>query len=87
VRGPTVIGGGARLIDTYVGPFTAIGTQGELSQCEIEHSIVLERNVIRDVGVRIADSLIGRKVNVEPSALKPRAARLMFGDHSIVNIV
>jgi glucose-1-phosphate thymidylyltransferase len=86
VRGPAIIGGGTRLTDAYVGPFTAIGPLCDLSQCEIEHSIVLERSAIRDVGVRIADSLIGREVTVEPSPLKPRAARLMVGDHSIVNI-
>jgi glucose-1-phosphate thymidylyltransferase len=57
-----------------------------LSGCEIEHSIVLEDSVVRDVGVRIADSLIGREVVVERSPLKPRAIRLMVGDHSVVNV-
>jgi glucose-1-phosphate thymidylyltransferase len=86
VRGPAIIGAGARLTDAYVGPFTAIGAMCELSGCEIEGSIVLERSVIRDVDVRIADSLIGREVVVERSPLKPRATRLMLGDHSVVDI-
>jgi glucose-1-phosphate thymidylyltransferase len=86
VRGPAIIGAGARLVDAYVGPFTAIGPGCELIGCEIEHSIVLERSILRDVGVRVADSLIGREVVVVPSSLKPRAIRLMVGDHSVVNI-
>lgn len=87
VRGPAIIGAGARLVDAYVGPFTAIGPDCELTDCEIEHSIVLERSVIRGVASRIADSLIGREVVVERSPLKPQAIRLLLGDHSSVGIV
>ena len=87
VRGPAVIGAGARVADSYVGPFTAIGPGCELSGCEIEYSIVMEGSAIRDVGHRIADSLIGRQVVVEHSPLRPRAIRLMLGDHSQVGIV
>ena len=87
VRGPAIIGAGARLSDAYVGPFTAIGPDCELVGCEIEHSIVLERSAIRGVSARIADSLIGREVVVERSPLKPQAIRLLLGDHSSVGIV
>ncbi len=86
VRGPAIIGAGARLVDAYVGPFTAIGPRCDLSRCEIEHSIVLEGSIIRDVGTRIADSLIGRDVVVDRSPLKPQAIRLMLGDHSVVGL-
>jgi len=87
VRGPAIIGAGSRLVDAYVGPFTAIGPGCELTGCEIEHSIVLEKSVIRHVERRIADSLIGREVVVERSPLKPSAIRLMVGDHSVVDVV
>ena len=87
VRGPAIIGAGTRLADAYVGPFTAIGPDCELSGCEIEHSIVLEGSIIRGVPARIADSLIGREVVVERSPLKPQAVRLMLGDHSHVGLV
>ena len=87
VRGPAVIGARTTLRDAYVGPFTAIGPDCELSGCEIEHSIVLEKSIVRDVERRIADSLIGREVIVERSPLRPQAVRLMLGDHSRVDIV
>jgi glucose-1-phosphate thymidylyltransferase len=87
LRGPVIIGAGARVVDSYVGPFTAIGPGCELLDCEIEYSIVMEGSAIRDVGHRLADSLIGRQVVVERSPLKPRAIRLMLGDHSQVGIV
>jgi glucose-1-phosphate thymidylyltransferase len=87
VRGPAVIGAGTHLVDAYVGPFTAIGAHCQLTRCEIEHSIVLENSIIRDVNVRISDSLIGRNVVIEHSPLRPKAIRLMLGDHSQVGIV
>jgi glucose-1-phosphate thymidylyltransferase len=87
VRGPAVIGAGTTLRDAYVGPFTAIGPNCDLSCCEIEHSIVLEGSIIRNVERRIADSLIGREVIIERSSLRPQAIRLMLGDHSRVEVV
>ncbi|MFN8594237.1 MAG: glucose-1-phosphate thymidylyltransferase [Thermomicrobiales bacterium] len=87
VRGPVVIGAGTTLRETYVGPFTAIGPDCELFCCEIEHSIVLERSVIRNVSQRIADSLIGKEVVIEHSTLRPQAIRLLLGDHSRLDVV
>jgi glucose-1-phosphate thymidylyltransferase len=87
VRGPAVIGKGTKLTDAYVGPFTAIGDDCDLTGCEIEDSIVLANSTIRNVDRRIADSLIGREVLVEKSPLKPQAIRLMLGDHSVVGVV
>ncbi len=87
VRGPAIIGSGTAVRDTYIGPFTAIGPVCELTGCEIEHSIVLEGSIIRNVERRIADSLIGREVVVERSPLRPQAIRLLLGDHSRVDVV
>ncbi len=81
VRGPAIIGKGTRLVDTYVGPYTAIGADCELRDAEIEHSVMLEHS--RIVGVhRIHDSLLGREVEVVRSGEHPKATRLMLGDHS-----
>ena len=85
IRGPVAIGRGTRLVDAYVGPFTSIYYDCEIENTEIEHSIVLERCRIRDVG-RIEDSLLGRNVEVLPSNERPRAHRLMLGDHSRVSV-
>ena len=81
VRGPAIIGAGTRLLDTYVGPYTSIGADCELCDAEIEHSVVLDRS--RIVGVhRIHDSLLGRDVEVFRTGERPKATRLMLGDHS-----
>ena len=86
LRGPLVIGANARIVDSYVGPFTALGDGVELSHCEIEHSIVLERARIHDVPRRIESSLIGKDVVVCASDARPRTHRLMLGDSSRVEL-
>jgi glucose-1-phosphate thymidylyltransferase len=86
LRGPLVIGANARIIDSYVGPFTAIADGVELSHCEIEHSIVLERARISNVPRRIESSLIGKDVVVCASDTRPRTHRLMLGDSSRVEL-
>ncbi len=84
VRGPAVIGRRTVLRDSYVGPYTSISFDCEVVDTEIEHSIVLEQSTI--VGIpRIEDSLIGKQVLVKRSRQRPRAARLMLGDHSQVD--
>jgi glucose-1-phosphate thymidylyltransferase len=84
VRGPAIVGSGARLMHAYVGPFTSIGRDVEIRRSEIEHSIVLEGSVIHDLDTRVADSLIGRGVKIHRLPLKPSVHRFMLGDNSEV---
>ena len=86
LRGPLIIGAGARIVDSYIGPFTAIGDLVEVQHSEIEHSIVLERSRLVDVPRRIESSLIGRDVVVCASDARPRTHRLMLGDSSRVEL-
>ena len=85
VRGPVAIGARTRIVNSYIGPFTAIAEACEVIDSEVEHSVILERS--RIVGVhRLMDSLIGREVEVKPSPVRPKATRLMVGDHCIVEL-
>jgi glucose-1-phosphate thymidylyltransferase len=86
IRGPAIIGRGARIIHSYVGPFTAISDGVEILDTEIEHSIVLEGSSLRDLANRVIDSLIGRNVRIYREPVKPSAFRFMLGDNSEVGI-
>jgi len=85
VRGPAIIGARTRLVNSYVGPFTAIGEDCEVIGSEVEQSVVLDRSRIIDVP-RLSDSLIGRHVEVIHSDRRPRATRLMVGDHCTIEL-
>jgi glucose-1-phosphate thymidylyltransferase len=84
IRGPAIIGANARIVHSYVGPYTAIMKDVEIRDSEIEHSIVLEGSKIHDLGTRIADSLIGKNVKINRIPIKPSAYRFMLGDNSEV---
>ena len=49
VRGPAVIGAGARIVDSYVGPYTSIDRDVEIVGSEVEHSILLAGASVRDL--------------------------------------
>ncbi|WP_155350630.1 glucose-1-phosphate thymidylyltransferase [Acrocarpospora pleiomorpha] len=85
IVGPAIVGGGARIQDSYVGPFTSIAADCVVAGSEIEYSIVLPRASITGVR-RIESSLIGHDVVVTPAPSMPRAHRLVLGDHSQVQI-
>ncbi|MFN7147868.1 MAG: glucose-1-phosphate thymidylyltransferase [Microthrixaceae bacterium] len=85
IRGPAIIGAGARIERTYVGPFTAIAPDCVLTDTEIEHSVILERAVIDGVP-RLTDSLIGRDTQVRRTGRRPSATRLMIGDHCSIDL-
>ncbi|HAV42692.1 TPA: glucose-1-phosphate thymidylyltransferase [bacterium] len=87
LRGPVVIGTETRIVNSYIGPFTSIYHHVTVEDSEIEHSIILEESIIRGIGARIEDSLIGKNVNVTRSDLLPKAYRFMLGDSSQVGLI
>jgi glucose-1-phosphate thymidylyltransferase len=87
VRGPAVIGAGAKIEDAYIGPYTSIGEDVEVSRCEVEHSIVLSGSVVQDLGTRMEASLLGRNVKLTRSDGPPRTLRMLAGDNCEIEIV
>lgn len=86
IRGPAVIGENCRLENSYVGPYTSIGSGTEIINTEIEHSIVFENAKIT-CGKRIVDALIGKNALVLPAdRTLPRGNKLIVGDNSLVEI-
>jgi len=85
VRGPVAIGPGTRIEDSFVGPFSAIGADCVVEASEIEHSVLMDRSTVVEIA-RLEDSLIGSDATVQRSRTKPRALRLMVGDHCQIDV-
>lgn len=85
IRGPVAIGAGTRVVDSFIGPFTAIGDRCEVVNSEVEHSVVMEGSRIVDIP-RLEDSLIGKEAVVTRTQTRPRALRLMVGDHCQIDV-
>jgi glucose-1-phosphate thymidylyltransferase len=86
IRGPAIIGKNSEILDSYIGPFTSIQNDCKIVHTEIEHSIVLEKSEIVDVGSRIDESMVGREVKIFKCPPKPSVYRFMVGDKSEIGI-
>ncbi|HXR14096.1 MAG TPA: glucose-1-phosphate thymidylyltransferase [Solirubrobacteraceae bacterium] len=86
VRGPAIIGADARLIDAYVGPYTAVGDGCLIESAEVEHSILLAGCEVCRLDGRVESSLLGRNVRISRDGRQPRAYRFMLGDNSEVRM-
>jgi glucose-1-phosphate thymidylyltransferase len=87
IRGPAIVGAGARLVDAYIGPYTAVGEGCVIERSEVEHSILLAGSSVRGLNGRMESSLLGRNVSVVRDDRQPRAYRFMVGDNSEIGIL
>jgi glucose-1-phosphate thymidylyltransferase len=85
VRGPATIGKGARIVDSRIGPFTSLGDRVTVERSTIDHSVIMEGSHIRDIA-RLEDSLVGRRVVVEPAKKGAGALSLLVGDDCRVEL-
>ena len=85
IRGPAIIGRGTIVGDSLVGPDASIYEDCAVAASEIEDSIVMERCRLEDVR-GMAQSLLGKDVEVRRGRARPAAYRLMLGDQSQVEV-
>jgi glucose-1-phosphate thymidylyltransferase len=85
VRGPAVIGKGARIVDSHVGPFTSIGDRVVLERSAVDHSVIMADSRIVDVR-RLEDSLVGRRVTLTPGDSRHGSLSLLVGDDCKIDL-
>ena len=87
VRGPAIIGENCVIEDSYVGPFSSIGSNTVVRKSEIEYSIILRDCRILNIGMRLEGSILGNDVEIVEATGKPLVHRFMIGDQSRVELV
>lgn len=85
VRGPAIIGAGTIVEDSYIGPYSSIAIDCRITHSEIDNSVLLRRSSVTDIP-RLTDSLVGRDTEITKGDARPRATRVMLGDHCLVEI-
>ena len=80
ILGPCIIGAGARILNSYIGPYTSIGDRADIEGAEIVRSIVAEDARISHVRGRIEGSTIGPGASIFRDFSLPRAMRLHVGE-------
>ena len=84
IRGPCVIGRGALLQDSFIGPYTSVGALSRIINSNVEYCVVLESALIKDVD-RLEDSLIGKSAKVTKNH-RTSTIKLHVGDFSEVEV-
>ena len=82
VRGPAIIGAGARIVDSYVGPYTSIDRDVEIDRLRgraLDPARRLEPRATSSV--RIEASLLGRNVRLARGDGMPKTLRMIVGDN------
>jgi glucose-1-phosphate thymidylyltransferase len=86
VRGPAIIGAGTRIADSYIGPYTSIDRDCQVSGSEVEHSILLAGAEVSGMGTRMEASLLGRNVKLVRGDELPKTMRMIVGDNSEIHL-
>ncbi len=84
LRGPIVIGPDAVVSDSFIGPYTAIGSGATVVGAEIDYTIVLADAEIRYPGHRLQSSVIGEGALVSKTFELPTGLRLELSPGSSV---
>jgi glucose-1-phosphate thymidylyltransferase len=85
LRGPAIIGEDTLVEDSVIGPNASIYFGCGIQGSQIEDSIVMERCRVEDVR-GMAQSLLGKDVEVRRGKERPAMYRLMLGDQSQVQV-
>ncbi len=87
ILGPCYIGSDTTLENTYVGPYTSIGSNCMLRNVEVGNSVIMDSSSL-DVAeaIRISDSLIGPNTKILTSKSKPKAFKLVLGRDSKIEL-
>jgi glucose-1-phosphate thymidylyltransferase len=86
IRGPAIVGHGAVIKDSFIGPFTSVAAGCVIESSEVEHSIILNDSRISNIH-RLEGSIIGKSAVVAKTERRPLANRLVVGDHSRIDLV
>jgi glucose-1-phosphate thymidylyltransferase len=82
IVGPSIIGPGARISNSFVGPYTSIGARAELDGAEVERSIIADGARIMHIGRRIEGSTVGQRASISRDFALPRGIRLHVGPNA-----
>jgi glucose-1-phosphate thymidylyltransferase len=82
-----IIGENARIINSYIGPFTSLSDGVEVEGSEIEYSVIMANTNIKNVNYRMQNCLIGKDVHIYRSGEMPRVYEFVLADDSRVRLI
>ncbi len=86
IRGPAVVGANTRIVDSYIGPYTAIAEDVTIERSEVEHSIILSGCTVSDLESRMEASLLGKNVKLTRGGGVPKTLSMIVGDRAEITL-
>ncbi len=84
LRGPCVIGKGACIENSFVGPFTSVGNCSIIVDSNVEYCVIQENVIVQGIE-RLEESLIGKNAKVTKNR-KNGTIKLHVGDYSELEV-
>lgn len=85
ICGPCVLGDGCYVVNSWIGPFTAVGHHAVLEDCEVERSVVMSHCRLRGVG-RVEGSVLGEGNRLTRRAGRPASYRFVLGEGNEIEV-
>ncbi len=85
IRGPVTIGRDTVIKNSFIGPFTSIGSNVSIERAAMENCVILDNVTVSHIE-RLEDSIIGKNARVHKNHRRHNALRLMIGDDSDVEL-
>ena len=83
--GPVVVAAGARILDSTVGPYVAVGEDCRIRCSTVDDSVLMAGAGVTDLD-RLTASVLGREAEVTGAAGEQVVLSLLLGDHSVVDV-
>lgn len=85
IRGPVSIAANCQIINSFIGPFTSVGTGTVIEDSSVEHSAILDGCHISNVE-HLIDSIIGKGVEIIKQEQVSKGLRFFLGDDARVEL-
>ncbi|MCX5971103.1 MAG: glucose-1-phosphate thymidylyltransferase [Coprothermobacterota bacterium] len=85
LRGPCMVGAGARILRSTIDPFTSVGPRCLVEDSTVAFSVLMEESCIRSIP-RLEESIIGRRAVIEEEDGNGPRIRLHAGDETELRI-
>lgn len=86
IRGPTIIGNGVILKDSFIGPYSSIGDDCRIINAKLENSILVKGVKVKHLSKTLDSCLIGEGTIVEGNNQLRDAIELFLGNQCVVKL-
>ncbi len=87
ISGPCYIGSGSRIVNSSIGPYTSIGRNCRLEDCNVENSVIMDDvSILIDQSLKVKDSIVGSASVIKSNGAGEKSLRVIIGRDSKIEV-